>query len=75
MSSASIKTHLFTYRFGGAEWNLEIPAESAREARERLSAITLARYEGEMVAKIPAVAGPLARLAVWFRNVTRSRHP
>lgn len=72
MSMASTKTYLFSYRYGGAEWSLEIPAETAREARERLSAITLARYDGEAIAKVPAVAGPIARLAVWLRNVNRT---
>jgi len=71
MFASSTKTFLFTYRFGGAEWNLEIPAGSAREARERLSAISLARYEGEAIAKIPAIAGPFARFAVWIRNASR----
>jgi hypothetical protein len=69
--SASMTTHLFSYRFGGAEWSLEIQAESPREARERLNCLGLARYEGEVVTRVSAVAGPLARLAVWFRNVKR----
>jgi hypothetical protein len=69
VSLEGYKTHLFSYRHGGSEWTLEIKARDAREARERLKALPLARYDGELIATIPAGIGPLMKMAVWLRNV------
>lgn len=71
MSESGYTTHLFSYRYDGSEWSLEIPAKSAREAKERLGALTFARYDGELIAKVPVGAGPFVRLATWIRNVSR----
>jgi len=65
------RTHLFTYRFDGAEWSLEIEAGSRGEALDRIKSLAFARYEGELVAKVPAVAGPFARFATWIRNAAQ----
>jgi hypothetical protein len=62
---------LFTYRFGGKEWGTSVFADSAAEAKEKIKAVGLARYDGELMARIPAAvpgAGWLARLLVWWRN-------
>lgn len=67
--SLGLRTYLFTYRYDGAEWSMEIVAQSAREVKERIGALTLAQYDGELIVKVPALAGPLARLAVWLKNV------
>lgn len=68
MSSSVFKTHLFTYRHNGAEWTLEIKAQNARDARERLKTLPLARYDGELIAKVPASLGPLTKTVTWLRN-------
>ena len=66
----NIKIHLFSYNYEGAEYSLEIPANSVQEAKERLSKMTFARYDGELVTKIPATPGTgvLVRLVTWLRN-------
>ena len=65
---ASVTTHLFSYRYAGREWSLELPGESATDAKERLRAMALAKYDGELVANVPAFASPLAKVVVWIRN-------
>lgn len=62
------QTHLFTYRYNDARWVLEIPASSADEARERLSRMIYATYDGVLLAKLPATLSPLGVLAVLVRN-------
>lgn len=62
------KTYLFSYRHDGCDWGLEIKATDASDAKERLKAITFARYDGELIAKIPVEAGWLAKAIVWCRN-------
>ncbi len=63
--------YLFTYRFGGSEWGISIFAASAAEAKEKIKAVSLARYDGELFAKIPASvpgSGWLIRLVCWWKN-------
>ena len=67
----NIKTHLFTYNYEGAEYCLEIPANSLQEAKDRLSRMTFAKYDGELVSKIPAI--PTAGLFVKFMASIRNR--
>ena len=62
---------LFSYRHDDAEWNVEIPARSWEDARKRVSALALARCEGEVVLGMPALPGPLARLFGYIRNLCR----
>lgn len=62
---------LFTYRFNDAEWGISIFARDAAEAKEKIKAIALARYDGELFAKIPAGipgSGWMIRLVCWWKN-------
>jgi hypothetical protein len=63
-----MKTFLVAYRHEGSEWNIELPALSIEDARQRLSQLALGRLEGEVVAKIPSALGPIASLAAIARN-------
>jgi hypothetical protein len=49
----NFQRYLFEYKFDGAEWGIEIVATNPAEARERLKAISWAKYKGEVFAKIP----------------------
>lgn len=62
---------LFNYRFGGCEWGITIYASDAAVAREKIKAVGLARYQGEVGARIPFARsglGLVPRLLVWWRN-------
>jgi hypothetical protein len=61
------KTYLFSYRFQGDSWCFEIKAASPEEAKERLSALVFAKYDGEVKAKIHVPTGFLPRLKSLFR--------
>lgn len=63
-----MQTHLFSYRFDGRWWELEIKAANADEAKAKLSQLAFAKYDGILIATIPASLGPLARVAIWIRN-------
>lgn len=65
------KTYLVSYRHDGAQWNIELPATSQEDAERRLSQLTFGRVDGEIVAKIPASAGPLVMLLTRLRNLWR----
>lgn len=70
MSDAS-REFLFTYRYGGAEWGITIFAADATEAREKIKAVALARYDGELHMRIPAVVGVFGlvpHIICWLRN-------
>jgi hypothetical protein len=60
---------LFTYRYNGAEYGLDVVAASAREATERVGRKALARYDGEIFAtiRVPG-AGLVGRLIAWMRG-------
>lgn len=60
----------FSYRFDGAEWGITIFADSPAQAREKIKAVAFARYDGELMARIPAVlgAGIIARAMCWWNN-------
>ena len=66
----NLKTHLFSYNYEGSQYSFEIPAYSAHEAKKRLSRIMRADYDGELVAKIPALpsSGIFVRLYTFFKN-------
>lgn len=49
-----MKKFLFEYPFRGETYCLEIPAEDAAEAGERIKALPWAQYKGEIFATIPA---------------------
>lgn len=62
---------LFNYRFDGADWGVTIFADSEAEAREKIKAVALARYEGEVYMKIPvalSLFGLLPRAIRWLRG-------
>lgn len=62
---------LFEYRFRGADWGITVFAADADEAREKIKAVALARYQGEVHMSIPVAAsvfGILPRLIVWLRQ-------
>lgn len=58
------RKYLFSYRFEGAEYGFDIPATSPDEAKRRLSAMGMARYDGELYATIPVPSGGLL-LRLW----------
>jgi hypothetical protein len=68
-SSDSFKTYLFEYFHDGATWMVEIPATSMDDAKARIRKLPLAKPLGEMVAKVPASAGMIARFVCWLRNL------
>lgn len=68
-----VRTYLFSYQHDGASWVLEVNANSLEEAKARVAKMSYATYDGELVAKLPAVTSPIARLSVWLRN-TLSRY-
>jgi len=67
------KRYLVSYRYGGSQWNIELPATDIEDARQRLSQLALGRLDGEIVADIPGVFGPLAALAAFTRNLFSPR--
>jgi hypothetical protein len=67
-----MQTHLFSYRHDGKVWGLEIQAHDAEDARQRIGKLTYATYDGVLVTKVPLALGPLAILAAWVRNATRT---
>ncbi|WP_374379500.1 hypothetical protein [Dongia sp.] len=66
---APARLHLFSYRYQGADYVIEIPADNADDAKARIAQLAWARYDGEVVAKIPAIAGPLPAVIAWLRNL------
>lgn len=55
--NAEFKRYLFEYRHAGAEWGIEILARSPQEAKERIQALTWARYQGEIQATLHIPTG------------------
>lgn len=69
-----MREYLFTYRFDGAEWGTSVFARDPAEAKEKIKAVALARYDGELHERIPAAipgAGLFVRALTWWRNRTR----
>lgn len=66
---------LFSYNYEGAEYSVEIPATNEEEAKQRLSRLAFAKYDGELMYKIPASpgAGILVRLVTWTKNRLQSK--
>ncbi|HWB46278.1 MAG TPA: hypothetical protein VG900_12615 [Hyphomicrobiaceae bacterium] len=62
-------THLFSYRFQGKTYTVDIVAKDEAEAKDRLKALAWAEYDGELVARMPAELGSMARLFVAARNI------
>jgi hypothetical protein len=59
---ANVTTH--------SAYTVDIVAKDAAEAKDRLKALAWAQYDGELVARVPASAGPFVRIAVAVRNAT-----
>lgn len=54
---------LFSYRYSGGEYSFDVPAESVEEAKARVEAMRLSRYDGEIFATVKfPFANWLARL-------------
>lgn len=65
----STREFLFNYRFAGAEWGITIHAADPVEAQKKIKAVALARYEGEVAAKIHVPCGGLiVRAWEWLRG-------
>lgn len=67
------KRYLFEYRHEGSEWGIEIIAKSPEDARERLKALSWARYQGEIKATVPMpsvwpLLGVVTRLTTAIRT-------
>jgi hypothetical protein len=74
MSDDGYQRYLFEYRFDGAEWGIEITARSPQEAKERIAALTWARYKGEIKTKIPVPgAGLIQRITARWLNRSHAR--
>jgi hypothetical protein len=70
--------YLFTYHFDGADYGFSILARSEAEARARIKMLPLARYDGELVERIPAAipgAGLWVRLSCAVQNWLRAKEP
>lgn len=67
----SDREFLFTYRFVGSEWCITIFAADPAEAKEKIKAVALARYDGEVHMTIPAglgLFGILPSIICWLRQ-------
>jgi hypothetical protein len=70
---SEFKRFLVSYRHDGAQWNIEIPATSFEDAKQRLGLLHFGKVEGEVVATVPASLGPIAVLYAAVRNLFRNR--
>lgn len=59
---SEFRTFLVSYNYEGAQWSLEIKARSMADAKARLGRLAFGTVDGELVATVPAVAGPFVRL-------------
>ena len=61
---------LFNYRFAGSDWGITIFAADATEAREKIKAVGLARYQGEVAKTIRVPGGGvIARILSAFSRL------
>lgn len=64
------RTYLFSYPHEGSHWSLEIMARNEADAKARLQMIAnYGIYDGELIAKLPASVGWIARIVVAMRNL------
>lgn len=66
-----MREYLFTYRFDGKEWGTSVFADDPAQAREKIKVVGLARYDGELMARIPATvpgSGLLSRFICWLKS-------
>ncbi len=65
----SERKFLFNYRYEGADYGLDVVADNPQEAKERVRAMSLARYDGEIFVTIPVpMGGFIVRVINWFRR-------
>lgn len=64
-------THLFSYRFEGKTYSIDIIAKDEEEAKARLKALAWAQYDGVLVWRAPTPLGIVARAIVALRNLFR----
>jgi len=62
------RTFLFSYYHDGSWWDLSIQAYDLEDALARQKKFPNARYDGELMAVVPARLGWLAKLVVTVRN-------
>ena len=63
-----MKEFIASYNYDGASWNLRFHARDFDDAQARLARMSFARLDGEVQFTLPAIAGPLAWIAVAVRN-------
>ena len=67
-----MRTFLVRYNYAGAEYGLEIMAKDAAEAQDRIARLAYAKLDGELIATVPAVLGPVSVAVAAIRNgITR----
>lgn len=66
-------THLFSYRWQGHTYAMEVEADNEADARNRHYAMAHATYDGQLVGRIPAIpgAGIGVRVITYFRNMIK----
>lgn len=69
---STYEKYRFTYRFNGADWNIEIPAQSLDEAKDRVKVLTFARYESEAPAALTRAVDSQRYTPGWLQNALRS---
>ena len=67
-----MKTYLASYRYQGAEWCIDLQAESFEDAEARLAALRFhGRVDGELKYRAPESMGPVVRLVTALQNLLR----
>jgi hypothetical protein len=70
MPREELKTFLFTYSYEGSDYALRVTASNQQEAVGRVRRMSTAIYDGEVIAKMPAVAGAWPfRVLAFVRNL------
>jgi molybdopterin biosynthesis enzyme MoaB len=72
MVDGQYKTFLVQYRHDGAEWGIQLPAQSFEDAKARLARLAFGTVKGEVVMTLPGSTGPLAAIVTSLRNALRS---
>jgi len=70
-ASERYRTFLFTYQYEGADWSLEIKARDMYDAKARIAKLMRARYDGELMVRIPAQMSFAVKVIVWIQNLIK----
>ncbi len=66
-----MREFLFEYHFGGLTWGTSVFASDPTEAREKIKAIGMAQYKGEISARVRVPgSGKIARFIGWLKSPT-----